>query len=94
MVDPYSAELASSTERGYADHPLKVKLIQDSLQENVESTSRNKTTQSTDKVSAEESSNFQDYESLVLRKMRQAEERKRLESEIMEQDKLQDSSII
>ena len=88
-----SAEMASRNERGFEHNPLKVKVILDSIPNNMTKPSyKANMAQSTNSFTAEQSSNFQDYESLVLRKMRQAEERKRLEQEIIEQEKLEETS--
>ena len=88
-----SAEMASRNERGFEHNPLKVKLILDSMpSDKAEPSYRDNMEQSTNSFTTQESSNFQDYESLVLRKMRQAEERKRLEQEIIEQEKLEETS--
>ena len=88
-----AAEMASGNERGFEHNPLKVKIILDSMPNNIEEPShRTNIEQSTNSFAAQQSSNFQDYESLVLRKMRQAEERKRIEQEIIEQEKLEDTS--
>ena len=85
-----SAEMASTTERGFAGNPLKIKLIADSIQSH--ETSSSNADQSNNISTTQQTSSFQDYESLVLRKMRQAEERKRLEEEILLQDKLDEGA--
>ena len=90
MAARTSAEMASSMETGFEQAPLKVKLLENSvpsvanvhMQANTQNENHAYATQYT-------ASNFQDHETLVLRKMRQAEERKKLEQEIREQDELE-----
>ncbi|XP_059080520.1 dnaJ homolog subfamily C member 17-like [Tigriopus californicus] len=85
-----AAELAAQIETGFRDHPLKVKLITDT-QTPTSGPSRPESAFSTPLggalfASAETVARTQDFESLVMRKLRQEEERKRLIREIEEQD--------
>ena len=89
MATRSSAELASRTEIGFCGNPLKIKLISNSNLHDMPNPSPTTSFQSSQFISSQQNANFQDYESLVLRKMRQAEERKRLEQEILEQDELE-----
>lgn len=94
MATTSSAGMASNVERGFVQIPLKCKLIEsDPELASVGNADRPNITQPTESTSTTQSnSNFNDYETLVLRKMRQAEERKKLEQEILEQDKLEEQS--
>ena len=95
MADQLSAEMAAKIEQGFAGNPLTIKLLQDvdhKTPAEGDSKEKNKVTNhQTNAVHNNSAVNFQDYENLVLRKMRQAEERKRLEQEILEQDKIEES---
>ena len=94
MAQKSSAEMASRVERGFAEVPLKCKLIDGVSNSGSANTEQPKITPSYEPVlTSQSNSNFQDYETLVLRKMRQAEERKRLEQEILEQDRLEENSF-
>ena len=95
MAQKSTADMASRVERGFVQIPLKCKLIEGGP-ESVSCVNADtpNITQSTEPTSTLQSnSNFNDYETLVLRKMRQAEERKKLEQEILEQDKLEEQSL-
>ena len=92
MAKQASADMASRVERGFAQIPLKCKLIEGTTESSNTNVEKQNIGQSFEPApSPQSNSNFQDYETLVLRKMRQAEERKRLEQEILEQDKLEES---
>ena len=90
-----SAELASNTERGYQGNPLKNKLLFDDEQPYVDNLSTKAKIEEEPQYCSSQNNvgDFQNYESLVLRKMRQAEERKRLEQEILQQDKLEEEVL-
>ena len=85
-----SAEMASSMETGFEQAPLKVKLLENSVPSvaniHMQANTQNENHAFSSQYTA---SNFQDHETLVLRKMRQAEERKKLEQEIRAQDELE-----
>ena len=87
-----SAEMASSMETGFEQAPLKVKLLESSVPSvpniHMQASNENVNHAFSSQYTA---SNFQDHETLVLRKMRQAEERKKLEQEIREQDELENA---
>lgn len=90
MANKSSAEMASRVETGFAKVPLKCKLIEGVAESGGGNVNKSTNDQSAKPNTIQQAnSNFQDYETLVLRKMRQAEERKRLEQEILEQDKLE-----
>ena len=89
MCTPFAADMASKIEIGFSECPLKVKLLgaenstkmpprQEELFPSASSTSSS--------AFDNELSRETDFESLVMRKMRQEEERKRLMKEMMEQD--------
>ena len=93
MCAPFAADMASKIEVGFSECPLKVKLIgevnssttaprQEDLFPSASSTSSS--------AFDNELSRETDFESLVMRKMRQEEERKRLIKEMMEQDQKED----
>ena len=86
MASRSSADLASKTERGFENNPLKTKLLLDNDGDTTTGEKGTKAENNPVFSSAQPTQNFQHYESLVLRKMRQAEERKRLEQEMLEQD--------
>ena len=93
MATTSSADMASKVERGFVQIPLKCKLIEGGPESVCSGNADTPNIQSTEPTSTLQSnSNFNDYETLVLRKMRQAEERKKLEQEILEQDKLEEQS--
>ena len=83
-----SAVDAVNIERGFADNPLKLKMLDDGSSKKVpaeSSSSRVKVAaeNSAQKVPAE---SFQDFETLVMRQMRQQEERKRLIEQMMKEE--------
>ena len=90
MTARTSAEMASSMETGFEQAPLKVKLLENSVPSvaniHMQANTQNENHAFSSQYTA---SNFQDHETLVLRKMRQAEERKKLEQEIRAQDELE-----
>ena len=90
MATRTSAEMASNMESGFEQAPLKVKLLENSVPSvaniHMQANTQNENHAFSSQYTA---SNFQDHETLVLRKMRQAEERKKLEQEIREQDELE-----
>jgi len=106
MQTKIAAVQASRIETGYADNPLKVKLLDSSdeaaaakpppTQPPMFSSAANG--QIPPRVGSgtigaaggvgEPASSFSDYETLVMRQMRQAEERKRLAAEMLAQDEL------
>lgn len=90
MAARTSAEMASSIETGFEQAPLKVKLLEISVPSvaniHMQANTQNENHAFSSQYTA---SNFEDHETLVLRKMRQAEERKKLEQEIREQDELE-----
>eukprot|EP00096_Caligus_rogercresseyi_P015325 TRINITY_DN7774_c0_g1_i1.p1 TRINITY_DN7774_c0_g1~~TRINITY_DN7774_c0_g1_i1.p1 ORF type:complete len:285 (-),score=82.21 TRINITY_DN7774_c0_g1_i1:89-943(-) len=74
MKDSHAVSLASQIETGYSDNPLKIKKLSEKAKE---------------PPMPQGSSiplNENDYETLVMRNLRQAEERKRLIQEMMEKD--------
>nr|ACO14766.1 DnaJ homolog subfamily C member 17 [Caligus clemensi] len=79
MKDSKAADLASKIETGYSDNPFKIKVISENGQKIPAASSAETTTSS-----CLPSDN--DYETLVMRKLRQAEERKRLINEMMKND--------
>ena len=80
MKTQSSALTASKIETGFSDNRLKIKVL------GAQETPAQQNRVATGFVM--EPNEFNDYESLVMRQMRQAEERKRLEAEILAQDKL------
>ncbi len=79
------AQMAVNIEKGFPGNPLKVKLLggDESAQE---AAAPQASTFNNDTNLNQTSQSFDDYESLVMRKMRQEEERKRLIEEIKRQD--------
>jgi len=75
-----AAVMASKIETGFADSPFKVKLLDPAESDQP----RKVPSQQSEKQF--DSQSFSDYETMVMRQMRQAEERKRLEAEILAQD--------
>jgi len=95
MSTPFAADMASKIEIGFSECPLKVKLLgeenstkkaprQEELFPSASSTSSS--------AFDNELSRETDFESLVMRKMRQEEERKRLIREMMERDQKEDEN--
>ena len=94
MCTPFAADMASKIEVGFSECPLKIKL----LGEENSTKMPQKQEQLFPSASSASSSAFDnelsretDFESLVMRKMRQEEERKRLIKEMMEQDEKEDA---
>ena len=87
MSSKSAAKMAVQIEIGFAENPLKVKLVDE---DPVPSQQRQQPHQSSFPSAGVSSSdnlrNDNDFESLVMRKMRQEEERKRLIREMEEQD--------
>jgi len=77
MAKQASADMASRVERGFAQIPLKCKLIEGVTESSNANVEKQNIGQSFEPAPTPQShSNFQDYETLVLRKMRQAEKKK------------------
>ena len=82
--------LAADIEKGFDENPLKVSLL--SPPENSSSHGQNYAKSEPPKTSFDNTnqfqsaSNFNDYENLVMRQLRQEEERKRLIEEMRRQD--------
>jgi DnaJ family protein C protein 17 len=88
MSTRQSAVDAVNIERGFADNPLKLKMLDDGSKKKVAAESSSSRVQvaaesSAQKVAAE---SFQDFETLVMRQMRQQEERKRLIEQMMKEE--------
>jgi DnaJ family protein C protein 17 len=88
MSTRQSAVDAVNIERGFADNPLKLKMLDDGSSKKVPAESSSSRVQvaaesSAQKVAAE---SFQDFETLVMRQMRQQEERKRLIEQMMKEE--------
>merc|ERR1712037_81542 len=95
MCTPFAADMASKIEIGFEECPLKVKLLGEEnstkkpqRQEELLPSSSSASSSAFDNGVSRET----DFESLVMRKMRQEEERKRLIQEMMEQDQKQDEN--
>jgi len=94
MKSRSAAAMASKIETGFSESPFKVKLLDDHPSEDSHAARPTQTTSAkqmfTSAVGAASDAasekQFCDYETLVMRQMRQAEERKRLEAEILAQD--------
>ncbi len=87
MLSGKSAELAANIEKGFNENPFKkVEIIEEASGKKPKSDC----TSSVPSGLASGPSNFDDFESLVMRQMRQAEERKKLIEEMQKQD-LQES---
>ena len=84
MSTKQSAVDAVNIERGFADHPLKIKLLEDSTKKVPES--YRKVPESVAAAAQKVPESFQDFETLVMRQMRQQEERKRLIEQMMKQE--------
>ena len=83
MKSRSAAQLASQIETGYSDNQFKVKLLGGEAESKP---SRPAAVPVVDDPFGSSEKSFNDYETLVMRQMRQAEERKRLEAEILAQD--------
>jgi hypothetical protein len=90
MAARTSAEMASSMETGFEQAPLKVKLLENSVPSvaniHMQANTQNENHAFSSQYTA---SNFQDHETLVLRKMRQAEERKKTGAKFSELENLE-----
>jgi len=90
MKSRSAAAMASKIETGFSESPFKVKLLDDHPSEDrpTQTTSAKQMFNSAVGAASDAASEkqFCDYETLVMRQMRQAEERKRLEAEILAQD--------
>ena len=86
MSSRQSAIDAVNIERGFADSPLKIKLLEREEKTSVAPGPAPQTTFQAPGASSTFSGSFNDYETLVMRQMRQQEERKRLIAEMMKQD--------
>jgi len=94
MKSRSAAAMASKIETGFSESPFKVKLLDNHPSEDSHAARPTQTTSAkqmfTSAVGAASDAasekQFCDYETLVMRQMRQAEERKRLEAEILAQD--------
>jgi DnaJ family protein C protein 17 len=87
MSTRQSAVDAVNIERGFADNPLKLKMLDEGSSKKVAAESSSSRVQ----VAAENSAqkvpeSFQDFETLVMRQMRQQEERKRLIEQMMKEE--------
>jgi len=83
MKSRSAAQLASQIETGYSDNQFKVKLLGGEAEFKP---SRPAAVPVTNDSFGSSEKSFNDYETLVMRQMRQAEERRRLEAEILAQD--------
>ena len=82
-----AAKMAVSIERGFLDNPLKVKLLGDKDDnEPDQAVPPSNSFQPSVNQFQNNVSNFNDYETLVMRQLRQEEERKRLIEEMKRQD--------
>jgi len=76
-----SASMAVSIEKGYTENPFrKIELIEENV------TKANNVAKNDINESSTKNVNFNDFETIVMRQMRQAEERKRLIEEMERQD--------
>ena len=82
------AEMAVKREKGFSGNPLRAKLILDTAMRQMASSLPNEESLADHIKPLQHESKSYDYESLELRKIRQAEERKRLEREIIEEEQL------
>jgi len=89
MKSRSAAAMASKIETGFSESPFKVKLLDNPSEDRpTQPTSAKQMFTSAVGAASDAASEkqFCDYETLVMRQMRQAEERKRLEAEILAQD--------
>ena len=94
MCTPLAADMASKIEVGFAECPLKVKLLgeeRSSAKPQRQETLFPSAASSSSSAFDNELSRETDFESLVMRKMRQEEERKRLIKKMMEQDEKEEA---
>ena len=82
METKEAAEFAVNIERGFAENPLKIKLLEGSSAEKSSSSKKESCASSATPVT----DSFQEFETLVMRQMRQQEERKRLIAEMMKNE--------
>ena len=81
METKEAAEFAVNIERGFAENPLKIKLLEGSAEKSSSSKKEPSTSSATPVTDS-----FQEFETLVMRQMRQQEERKRLIAEMMKNE--------
>ena len=94
MSTPFAADMAAQIEGGFAECPLKVKLLAEersSAKAQRQETLFPSAASSSSSAFDNELSRETDFESLVMMKMRQEEERKRLIKEMMEQDEKEEA---
>lgn len=86
MSTRQSAIDAVNIERGFADNPLKIKLLERGEKPSAAPVGNPQTSFQASGTSSTFSGSFNDFETLVMRQMRQQEERKRLIAEMMKQE--------
>ena len=94
MSTPFAADMAAQIESGFAECPLKVKQLAEersSAKAQRQETLFPSAASSSSSAFDNELSRETDFESLVMMKMRQEEERKRLIKEMMEQDEKEEA---
>jgi DnaJ family protein C protein 17 len=82
MSTKQAAADAVNIERGFADHPLKIKLLDSGEDKHSKVSNVISSSSSAQKVAE----SFQDYETLVMRQLRQQEERKRLIEQMLKDE--------
>nr|XP_040582853.1 dnaJ homolog subfamily C member 17-like [Lepeophtheirus salmonis]XP_040582854.1 dnaJ homolog subfamily C member 17-like [Lepeophtheirus salmonis] len=84
MKDSNAASIAAKIETGYMDNPLKIKIVSENDKKST--TPQVMPFETPQTASTLQSDN--DYETLVMRKLRQAEERKKLIKEMIKNDEI------